>query len=1101
MSSTSPSSVLACNKKLAKRQTLTVDDVKNAMTEIMGGTASPLHIGAFLMGLKSSGQTTPELIQACAEVMLAFADPIKHGHPTETPQPIVDIVGTGGDGMDTFNVSTTAGMIMAACGITVAKHGNRSSSGNVGSADFLEGMGANINLDGAQTAKVIEGCGYGFLFARKFHPAMKNVAAVRKQLGVPTVFNLLGPLTNPARPGKQVTGVGSKELGPVFAELLRLQGNSGLIVHATDGLDEISPSAPTDCWEVSGSPLAIKEYQIQPSDFGLDPQPLSEVSGGSVEERVQWFRDVLNGKTGAVRNFIIMNAAAGLFVGGIADNFKDAATLAAQAIDSGKALEVANKYVALTQEVSAGDACANADVKKPQALYVDAQQIKYATPAGIRVVRDCTAIDGTMAVEELVDELDSYRGMLMTSSYEYPGRYTKWDRGFVKPPLSIVAAGTNFAVTALNNRGKVLLGAVHNVVQGHAAVESVDAYDSHSSDMSFKGVIIKTEQRFSEEDRSRQPSIFSIIRSVIDAFYSNDDEINGLYGAFSYDLAFQFEKVKQNHTRPVDQRDIVLYIPDSIITANADRTTCFRYEYDFEYNGQSTVGIAREGEKLVFSGATTVEREGDHKEGQYADKVRLAREKFHKGDLFEAVLSQTFYRPCPAKPSVLFRWLRVQNPAPYCFLIALGDDEWLVGASPEMYVRVDRDRVETCPISGTIKRGKDAVADASQILELLNSKKEESELTMCTDVDRNDKSRICVPGSVKVIARRQIEKYSRLIHTVDHVEGRLREGFDALDAFLCHTWAVTVTGAPKAWAMQFVEDQEESPRAWYAGSVGMLNFNRNMDTGLTLRTIRIKSGVASVRAGATLLWDSDPDAEEAETRLKASAFLDALAKAALPLEKQAEEEASNDDIPEYHVLLIDHEDSFVHTLANYVSQCGAKVTTMRTGFPLEQLDELKPDMVLMSPGPGCPEDFNTNETIKQLLARNIPIFGVCLGLQALILYFGGQLDLLPTPVHGKPATVKQEEGDNFTFSDMPPAFTVARYHSIYANNEKVPSCLKVTARTEDGLVMAIEHKELPIAAVQFHPESILTAHETGIKIIQNCIKRFTQIRRASESQE
>src|SRR5262249_47265748 len=147
---------------------------------------------------------------------------------------------------------------------------------------------------------------------------------------------------------------------------------------------------------------------------------------------------------------------------------------------------------------------------------------------------------------------------------------------------------------------------------------------------------------------------------------------------------------------------------------------------------------------------------------------------------------------------------------------------------------------------------------------------------MCTDVDRNDKSRVCVPGSVRVIGRRQIEMYARLIHTVDHVEGRLRPELDALDAFLAHAWAVTVTGAPKTWAMQFIEDHERSARAWYGGAVGMIGFDGNLNAGLTLRTIRVKHGVAEVRAGATLLYDSDPDGEEAETELKASAFLDAI---------------------------------------------------------------------------------------------------------------------------------------------------------------------------------------------------------------------------------
>ena len=178
-------------------------------------------------------------------------------------------------------------------------------------------------------------------------------------------------------------------------------------------------------------------------------------------------------------------------------------------------------------------------------------------------------------------------------------------------------------------------------------------------------------------------------------------------------------------------------------------------------------------------------------------------------------------------------------------------------------MRVNGDRVETCPISGTIARGADPLEDAANIARLLGSAKEESELTMCTDVDRNDKSRVCVPGSVQVIGRRQIEMYSRLIHTVDHIEGRLRPGFDALDAFLTHMWAVTVTGAPKAWAMQFIEDNEDSSRRWYGGAVGKIGFDGSMNTGLTLRTARISGGIAAVRVGATLLYDSDPDSEEA----------------------------------------------------------------------------------------------------------------------------------------------------------------------------------------------------------------------------------------------
>ncbi len=255
--------------------------------------------------------------------------------------------------------------------------------------------------------------------------------------------------------------------------------------------------------------------------------------------------------------------------------------------------------------------------------------------------------------------------------------------------------------------------------------------------------------------------------------------------------------------------------------------------------------------------------------------MEQAKERFKCGDLFEVVPGHVFYERC-ASPSRFYERLRERNPAPFEFLFNLGDGEYLVGASPEMYVRVNGDRVETCPISGTIARGADPLEDAANIARLLGSAKEESELTMCTDVDRNDKSRVCVPGSVQVIGRRQIEMYSRLIHTVDHIEGRLRPGFDALDAFLTHMWAVTVTGAPKAWAMQFIEDNEDTARRWYGGAVGKVGFDGSMNTGLTLRTARISGGIAAVRVGATLLYDSDPEAEERETHIKARALLETL---------------------------------------------------------------------------------------------------------------------------------------------------------------------------------------------------------------------------------
>ncbi|MFT3928365.1 MAG: anthranilate synthase component I [Myxococcales bacterium] len=704
----------------------------------------------------------------------------------------------------------------------------------------------------------------------------------------------------------------------------------------------------------------------------------------------------------------------------------------------------------------------------------------YQTDAGVRVRRVIEDIDGTRSIEQLATDLDVRRGALLTSSYEYPGRYTRWDLGFVDPPLMLWAKEREVWIEALNARGEVLLPACERALRDLPAIAAIE----RQSSAKLRVQVVEPSGTFTEEQRTRLPSVFSVLRALLAAFHSTRDSHLGLYGAFGYDLTFQFDPVRRKLQRPADHRDLVLFVPDELYVVDHMRETAQLIRYDFEVDGRSTVGLPRTGPREAYQAAGSVERECDHELGQYEQVVGKAKEAFARGDLFEVVPGQTFFRACKKRPSQVFRRLRKTNPAPYGFFVNLGNAEYLVGASPEMFVRVNGERVETCPISGTIARGGDAIADARQILALLNSPKEASELTMCTDVDRNDKSRVCRPESVRVIGRRQIEMYSKLIHTVDHVEGMLRPGYDALDAFVTHTWAVTVTGAPKLWAMQFIEDHEQSVRAWYGGAVGKLGFDGALNTGLTLRTIRLKGGVAQVRAGATLLYDSDPASEERETRLKASAQLEAI-----ELDDVAPSRV--DLVSGYpgarkRVLLVDHQDSFVHTLAGYFRRTGAEVITLRNGFDPSEFDRIAPNLVVMSPGPGSPRDFDTAGTIGQALQRKLPIFGVCLGLQALIEYFGGELGVLSYPMHGKPSEVTVLGGS--LFKGIPPTFIAGRYHSLHAL--RVPDELVVTARADEpNVVMAIEHRELPIAAVQFHPESILTADgDRGLGIIHNCVR-------------
>ncbi len=727
------------------------------------------------------------------------------------------------------------------------------------------------------------------------------------------------------------------------------------------------------------------------------------------------------------------------------------------------------------------------------------EQISYRTGGGVEVTRSADSFDPAL-LAELTTRIETVPGGVLSSGMEYPGRYSRWHLAYADPPVEITASGRLITARALNQRGEVLLPVLAAAL-ARAGSPAAGAGQGVTVEVPDAG------GSFTEEQRSRRPTVFSALREIIAAFAGPDPHL-GLYGAFGYDLAFQFEPVRLRHQRDGGQRDLVLHLPDRLYVLDRKREVATCYSYEFTVGDASTDAIERNDRERRAAPAGLPVVPGkigdDPVPGSYAAVVRAAKQRFARGDLFEVVPSHVFRGAC-ASPAAFYERLRARNPAPYEFFLHLGGGEYLVGASPEMYVRVTGDRVETCPIAGTIARGADALADADAIRTLLSSPKEESELTMCTDVDRNDKSRICVPGSVKVIGRRQIELYSRVIHTVDHVEGRLRPGFDALDAFLTHMWAVTVTGAPKTWAMQFIEDHEDGPRRWYGGAVGMIGFDGGMNTGLTLRTAHITGGVAAVRAGATLLFDSDPDAEEQETRLKARALLETLtevgradfarerrtggsspAASAAAAGGGADVAGSAAGRPQ-RVLLVDHQDSFVHTLASYFAEQGALVTTLRAGFDPALLDEFAPDLVVLSPGPGRPADFGCDKLLAALDERALPAFGVCLGLQAMVEHAGGSLGLLDTPAHGKPGVVQVLGGS--LLAGLPPTFTAARYHSLHARPEQVTGGFTVTAATPDGVVMAIEDEACGRWAVQFHPESILTtAAGAGHQVIANVLR-------------
>lgn len=731
------------------------------------------------------------------------------------------------------------------------------------------------------------------------------------------------------------------------------------------------------------------------------------------------------------------------------------------------------------------------------------EQMHYFTSGGVKIQRSIQSCAYQETISQLREQLDTQRGLLLSSSFEFPGRYTRWDIGFVNPPIVITARDRAVEIEALNRRGEVLLPEIRRALVNNSAVAEMTL-----SELRMHVQIKSMPEEFSEESRSRQPSVFSALRSLVQHFFSAKDSHLGLYGLFAYDLAFQFEPVCKRQRRDAMNRDLVLYLPDEIFVADNHTGTAKLYRYDFVCRTQAaetnpaglcpsgfnhidtTGGYHRAGKRVEFTLPHNVSNSCDHAPGEYAEVVRKAKEFFLRGDLFEVVPGQVFHEPCVDSPAQIFERLQRTNPAPYGAFMNLGEQEYLVAASPEMYVRVQGSRIETCPISGTIARGKNAIEDAKQIQKLLNSTKDEAELSMCTDVDRNDKSRVCVPGTVRVIGRRQVEMYSRLIHTVDHVEGTLQPEFDALDGFLSHTWAVTVTGAPKRAAIQFIEDHEKSPRLWYGGAMGCIGFDGNLNTGLTLRAARIKNGVAQVRVGATLLMDSDPEAEEAETHLKASAMIAAIRgdrsaiSASIPSVSEFVALAQK-SAPPLRVLMIDHHDSFVHNLGSYFREHNVQLETLRPTLARRQLHQQHYDLVILSPGPGRPDDFLMSETLAVCIARNFPVFGVCLGLQGIVEYFGGALNVLEEPMHGKSSSVVHTGGK--MFDGVAEVFTVGRYHSLHA--AAVPDCLRITATTDDRVVMAIEHTTLPILAVQFHPESILSLeHNVGRRLVGNVVQ-------------
>ncbi len=317
--------------KILSHENLSQLDMSSMMEAIMTGQLSDMQIAAFMIALRVKGESIDEIASA-AEVMRKFSNKVVIDSSTH----LIDTCGTGGDSLQTFNVSTLSSIIAASAGAIVAKHGGRSVSSKCGSADVLESLGVNVNLGFENLSKLVNKIGIGFMFAPNYHPAMKYVAPVRKGLGVRTIFNMLGPLTNPAGAQRQVIGVFSKDLCIVFAEVLQKLGSKHvLVVHGEDGMDEISITGKTTVAELKDN--QISQYEISPNDFGLKNGSMTNITVKNVEESKQKILAILDGERGAARDISVLNAGAAIYVSGLAESIEKGLPLAEKMIDTGDA--------------------------------------------------------------------------------------------------------------------------------------------------------------------------------------------------------------------------------------------------------------------------------------------------------------------------------------------------------------------------------------------------------------------------------------------------------------------------------------------------------------------------------------------------------------------------------------------------------------------------------------------------------------------------------------------------------------------------------------------------------------------------------------------
>ncbi len=654
------------------------------------------------------------------------------------------------------------------------------------------------------------------------------------------------------------------------------------------------------------------------------------------------------------------------------------------------------------------------------------------------------------AYDELLRALDQRRGLLMQCSTTYPGRYRPQWQGFVDPALQVVCRGGTFLVQALSPGGLAPLQV------------AADALDLSPAAGEAGGAL------------ERVGGAFGLLRRLSAAFACSDLPELGLYCALGYDLALDHYGLARRQARNAAQKDALFYLPESLLLCRDPASgEALRVTARYGPPAGRTPPSAPAAWPPIRPWPLPPEP-GEPPAGHYRGVVARAREACRSGALFEVVAGQSFRRRSPHAPSTLYRRLHAINPSPYGFLANL-EGEHLVGCSPEIFLRVQNGFVESAPISGTVRRGPDALADAERTRSLLESPKAEAELTMCSDVDRNDKASVCLPGSITLLGRRQIETYSHLIHTVDHIRGRLRPDCDAIDALQAHLWSVTLTGAPRPAAMAFIEANENAPRRWYGGAIGRLGLDGSLDSGIVLRALQLVGDLAEVRVGASLLHSSDPEDEERETLVKAAAMFDALAAEEPSPPTLA---APSTGGARSAVALFDFGGPFPALLQQMLEQAGHTVERPERGAGAGAAT-----CSLLTCGGDEASQEAARRQARALLAGRSRVVAIGHGMLALAEALGARSRPLDEPQHGACLRVGEEDPgpDRALAGLLPPGSGVGCYHRAVLDPESLPAGLRATLRAVSGEILAISTDDGRAKGILFHPESLLTWQ--GLEIV------------------